>query len=563
MGKLKDLAQRAGRWLGLASGAAGAQATRHTDAVAGDRFDAMAWRDTYAQAPALGELAEELNERFDYTPDLLRDVFAGAYKATPAVRDRAEMDPSRLVNHQVVTSMMDSPEFGELRRETAGDAYAAAMAVLAQGGALRDMLEQAKDAAEQAERAAQAQREAEQAAQAVADALQQATDATEAAEQDAAQAGDGGQDDQDGDQGTGSGEVPAEAEAAVQAAIAHAEQAEQDAAQAAQNAAQALAAVSPGIRAAARRAAAQATEQAREEAALMAAWGIEPGQLERMSFAERAELANRLRSGRLGAFAELVGRFRQMARGERARRVEHAPGELVGVTLGDDLSQLVPSEVAQLGVPELRPVFAAKFADGRLMQYDSRGEVETGQGAIIAAVDCSGSMAVPGRDGITGEAWAKACALALLDQARQSKRDFVGILFSSKDQVHTVRFPAGGAYNIADVIEFAEHFFDGGTNFEAPLSTAVDLLDAEYNDAGRQRGDIVLVTDGECGVHEEWMRAWNEARDRLGFRTFGVAINPTPRAIEAGGVLDALCDNLRGVEDLTEPDATADLFRVI
>jgi hypothetical protein len=32
---------------------------------------------------------------------------------------------------------------------------------------------------------------------------------------------------------------------------------------------------------------------------------------------------------------------------------------------------------------------------------------------------------------VTGEAWAKACTLTLLDQARAGKRDFAGILFSS------------------------------------------------------------------------------------------------------------------------------------
>jgi uncharacterized protein with von Willebrand factor type A (vWA) domain len=41
-----------------------------------------------------------------------------------------------------------------------------------------------------------------------------------------------------------------------------------------------------------------------------------------------------------------------------------------------------------------------------------------------------GSMKAAGPGGVTWEAWAKACVLALLDQARAGKRDFVGILFS-------------------------------------------------------------------------------------------------------------------------------------
>ena len=141
--KLKDLARRAGRWLGLAEAA---PAPAHTTAIVADRFDAMSWRDTLAQATALRELADELAETFDYSSDLLADVFLGAYKADPQVRTQAEMDPSRLVNHGVITALLASPEFGELRRQTAGDPYAAAMAVLAQADGLRRMIDHARQA---------------------------------------------------------------------------------------------------------------------------------------------------------------------------------------------------------------------------------------------------------------------------------------------------------------------------------------------------------------------------------------------------------------------------------
>lgn len=539
MKKIKELASRAGRWLGLAQSA---PAPKATGAVISDRFDDMAWRETYDQAAALGELAEELNEQHDYTDDLLRDIFLGAYKVAPQLRGREEMDPSRHFNHHVVAAMMSSPEFEELHRETAGAPYDAAMAVLAQAEALRRLLKETRTVRERAQQAKEAEEEAAAAARAVADALQQATDA--AAED---------------------GNVPDEEADAVQQAVARAEAADQDAERAAQQAAQEMATAAPGIRAAVRRAAAEAAEAAKEDAALMRAWGVEPGQLERMAFEQRAALARRLSTGRLGQFTDLIGRFRQMAFGERARRVENAPGELVGITLGDDLSRVVPSELAQLSIPAMRPLFATRYAEAQLMLYDSRGEQSIGRGAIIACVDCSFSMAQPCGDaaqGLTGEAWAKACALALLDQARQTKRDFVGILFSSNSEVGVYRFPADRPSTITDVIEFAEHFFGGGTDYQAPLSAAVELLEAEFNDEGRQRGDIVMITDGECAVTEEWMRSWNEAKHRLGFRCFGIGIGPEP-ALEAGSVLDALCDNLRGLDDLTDTHAVADIFRVI
>jgi hypothetical protein len=216
--KLADLAAKAGRWLGLAAPAA------HTHAVEADRFDEMTWREITDQAGLLRQVIEDLGERHDYAGDLARDVFLAAYKASPVVRPAGDMDPSRLVNRAVVAGLLDSPEFAELRRETAGDAYESAMAVIAQAGALRRALEQAEDAQQAADEAARARREEQDAAAAVQQAVEQATSAS-------------GED----------GSVPDGAAAAVQAAIGGAEQASEHAAAAAQAAGQALAGAVPGL----------------------------------------------------------------------------------------------------------------------------------------------------------------------------------------------------------------------------------------------------------------------------------------------------------------------------
>ncbi len=414
------------------------------------------------------------------------------------------------------------------------------MAVLAQASALRGLRERARDARERSGQADPSQQDAAAAASAVSEALRRAAEEADA-----------------------DGTVPSLAADAVRRAIEAAESAEAAARQEARAAAQALAAALPGIRAAARNATATAARAVRQEAALMRAWGVGAGERERMPFAERARLAERLRGGRLARWAELIGRFRQMAAGERARKVENATGELVGVTLGDDLSRVIPSELAVLGVPELRAVFAARYAAGELMLYDTRGEQSTGRGAVVACVDTSHSMYAEGPGGITREAWSKACALALFDQARHAGRDFVGILFSGSDTVRVFRFPADRPAPVTDVLDFAETFLGGGTDVQRPLGTAARLLEEEFADTSRGRGDIVLITDDACEVTERWTRAWNEAKHRLGFRLFGVAVATPDDATASGSVLESLCDNLRTVEDLADVHIATDLFRVI
>jgi hypothetical protein len=121
------------------------------------------------------------------------------------------------------------------------------------------------------------------------------------------------------------------------------------------------------------------------------------------------------------------------------------------------------------------------------MLYDSQGEQSTGRGAIITGVDTSHSMYVEGPGGVTREAWAKACALALLDQARHAGRDFVGILFPSADKIQVFRFPADRPADVYAVLDFAETFLGGGTSYQTPLTVASDLLEDEFNDAARMR----------------------------------------------------------------------------
>ncbi|OWA19405.1 hypothetical protein B9W68_02680 [Streptomyces sp. CS227] len=511
----------------------------HTGAVAADPYDRMAWRDLYDRSAALRDLAAELAARHAHTTDLLADAFLAAYLAAPRVREAAEMAPSRRFNRQVVAELAASPGFAALRRETAGDPYAAALAVLAEAPALRLLLDRTEPAREAAARATEARRSADRLSRAAGEAAQQAGATASGLKAGATSA--------DGAAGPASAPAATAGQAASRAEAA---------------ARQALEAVAPGIRAAARTATAQAVRVTREEAALMRAWGVGHGELERMPYEQRVRLAERLRTSRLAQWAELIGRFRQMADGERARKIENATGELIGVTLGDDLSRVLPSELAHLGLPELRAVFAARYAAGELMLYHSRGEQRTGQGAVIACVDTSHSMYEEGPGGITREAWSKACALALLDQARHARRDFVGILFSAADKLQVFRFPADRPAPVERVLEFAETFLGGGTSYQRPLSAAADLLAEEFDTDARGRGDIVLITDDECGVTEQWTRDWLKARHRLGFRLFGLAVG-APTATASGSVLEALCDNLRPIEDLTDVRAAADLFRLI
>ncbi len=117
---------------------------------------------------------------------------------------------------------------------------------------------------------------------------------------------------------------------------------------------------------------------------------------------------------------------------------------------------------------------------------------------------------------------------------------------------------------MTEVLDFAETFLGGGTDFQRPLGTAAKILEEEFDDASRARGDIVLITDDACEVSENWTRLWNDVKRRLDFRPPLRHRHRHPRHRHRLGFgPESLCDNLRTIDDLTDVHTTADLFRVI
>lgn len=543
MGFLNDLIKRAQSALSSLQAAP----EKYTDAVRHTRFDAMIFDELLEEAPALTDLVERLNQDWDYTDDMVRDVLMEFWQGDPQMRSSEEMRPGWLTNRAVADHVQSSPDTEATRSYTVHDRYSAAMATLAVSEEVEEFLrrhreeqEQAQEAAEQAEQAASQQ---EAAQEALNDALQDA-------------------------QAEGWPEVgpPSPAQTSAAEALADALDtalsAQQAAQASAQQAQQAHEEATQALRTPVQQGVAEAHKQLDEEAALMHAWGQEPGSLQRLSFAERARLAERLRTNRLGKFAQLIGRFRMMVAAQQTKKVEYGRDEVVGVELSGDLTRLVPVELVNLAVPELRLDFMQRMVEGRLLSRRYRGTEKVGKGAIIAAIDCSGSMEGVDSNGIPREAWAKALALALLDQAKRSSRDFVAILFSSHRQQRVIEFPKGRG-SLDQVLELAEHFYGGGTDFMAPMDLAMHKLEAEYNDAGKMKGDIVFVTDDACRVSPDWMTTYQTRKAKLGFRTFGIQIGPTSPWGGGNDSLRAMSDNVRQVEEFADPGTVADIFRVV
>lgn len=508
------------------------------DCVEHDRFDHAFWAKTRTTVPAIGAAIDQLSMDHAQVEDGFEDAFNLAFKATPRIRDDFEVADSHLGNWMVAQDLNSMPEFEAVRQFSKGDVYGSAAALVAMQDAITAAYERAEAARELAQAAIEAAKDAaEQMAQELKDAadslaMQPATDPNG---------------------------LPSKGESDLQAKMDQFDQANQDVkdAQAEQQKAmdQSLASTRSDLRDSAQKAA----DQLAEEDEMMSSFGVDDGDLQRMSVEERMQLATKIRSNRLYEFMKILGQFRMVQQAESRRKVMHADSEVADLTFGNDLSRVVASEYLNFADPSLETLMLARYAEHQLLQYDVRGKERQGKGPIICVVDESGSMGCVDCGGASREAWSKALSLAMCDQARQQGRDFTYIGFASARQQHRVDFPKGVG-GIDKTITMTEHFFNGGTSYEEPLMMALKIVEEEYEVRDLPKPDIVLISDDEYRVtNVEFMAEWNRVKDKTSLRCYGVAIG-----CSSGTAMDAICDDVRQITEIaSDPRVMADVFRTI
>jgi len=266
------------------------------------------------------------------------------------------------------------------------------------------------------------------------------------------------------------------------------------------------------------------------------------GQGGKSSANERLELGRHLaRNKRLGELARLVGRFKQDAHAIRRRTLDRGIAETYEIERGSELGRLIPPELVAMHHPGLRSDFYRRLLEGEVLQYSLREDEQKGKGPMIVCIDVSSSMQGD------KELWAKAVSLTLMDIARRQRRLFRAVLFSSgPESLRVIDLNNQRRYRpeLPKVLEMAEYFPGGGTDFQAPIDAAVALLE----DKKLKRGDIVVITDGECQVAPEWLAHLRERKEDLKFTIFAVLVDVGSSEVST---LAQFSDRVTSVKKLT------------
>ena len=119
---------------------------------------------------------------------------------------------------------------------------------------------------------------------------------------------------------------------------------------------------------------AQAEEEAQEMEGMMIAlgFGSEDGEEIQVSAQERLEIAQKLASiPKLMEIAKMAGKALETAyRKRRETQATNSYGELVGITVGNDISQILPQELGRLSQPTQKLSFFRDYIEGQLFQNE-------------------------------------------------------------------------------------------------------------------------------------------------------------------------------------------------
>ncbi len=500
--------------------------------LAHDAYDLAAWQTTLGAYGRLQQTVTSARHHCASAPALLQDLFWSFYKAAPAFSSHA---PSLLdrIHRDLLSEVFQTREWQELRATgTNSDALMSAMGAIALTERLLTSLDDAtKQRLSALHEAEQEMRQLLQSAQI----LQEA-----ALDVDLAQAE----------------QLAALAEQRMREAQAQAQLYAPMLTQVQQTCQAQASSVRQAAREALRETIKTATslQQTLQTFGSLAADGAL--NMSQAPLKEKLNLAGRLqRSQKLQQIALLCGQMQSFAHTVQQAKLEDTPEEIDGVTLGRDLAHLLPTELALWDDPDTELLFLKGFVEGRLWQYDLHCTRMEGQGPIIVALDSSGSMA-DRLDGESKEVWSKAVALSLLSIARQQQRDIAVLHFSS--HVTTYQFVRGQA-TLEELTTCAEHFDQGGTNFDAWMQAALQLVDT----AAFDRADVICISDGLADISEEVEEEWNQRRKDRGMRVFGILLEEDEERREEGAAVFAqIADVSLPLATLSDQAAIAEVFAI-
>jgi len=441
-----------------------------------DPLDEKFFEDIKANNPEIDRKLYEAQKEVNYPPfeDLQQDLFSSLYRYKPNLTPEYKVDVDHLLNRHIMENILKSPKYEEIRPITRLDQINSTVGTEVLTESAKELLKELKEQIEQAKKVAQA-----------------AADAQAAKDKEEGEGeGEGEDQEESGDQPKADLTPYEEAKRKLEEEKKklHKSMKKREVQKSIDNMIE------------------NTNKELSELSDFLANWGLgDDASFQRLPYQEKMAKLKELRNNpKLKKIAELAGRYKRMALQKQREKVKRGMDEIYNLSIGSDLGKLIPSELMKIRDRRQKLLFYKDLLEGKLLQYELRGKEKKNKGAIVIALDSSGSMTG------TPEIYSKAVALGLLEIAKSQKRNFFCIHFSSQynaDALHTNKFLKTQPNNVEELIDLATYFEGSGTNFEPPLTAARNMIELDEN---FHRANIIFVTDGSAPVTDEFINDFNK-----------------------------------------------------
>jgi uncharacterized protein with von Willebrand factor type A (vWA) domain len=223
----------------------------------------------------------------------------------------------------------------------------------------------------------------------------------------------------------------------------------------------------------------------------------------------KLELSKKLQQNPfLKKMVELAGRMKNKANSKLKQRTNYGRDAIVGIEKGNDISRLLPSELARFTDEDMSIFFCKDFTQENLLQFEMEGTESKMSGPVIVCLDQSSSMY--GDCNLYG----KAFLFGMYAIAKANNREFYVILFSSRIQEYHIE-------SEKDIFKVMDSFMGGGTNFELPLLKTCEII--ESNPMFKQ-ADLIFITDGEGMLSDACKMKIKRIKEKLQFKILSLMI---------------------------------------
>lgn len=282
----------------------------------------------------------------------------------------------------------------------------------------------------------------------------------------------------------------------------------------------------------------------------------EQGNPERMKLAEVLQ-----RNPKFLKIMEMAGRIQRASRARKPAKTTRVGENMKGVTVGGDLTKILPSELVGLKSSKLRTLTLSKILEKRALQYEQDGKEPLKKGPIVLLLDESGSMGM-GVYGGRPHDWARAIGVSVQAMARKSKRECIIAGFNGNIRdIHVMSAKGSCSVSrrgfidrqtriemIGSIVNTAPA---GGTSFDLAMSWGVKRLTGT-------KSDLIFVTDGQGSIKSETLKALNQLKESEGATVYGFTINGG----STSHALQQICDELVDLDQSQDKAQAAGVLKL-